>query len=88
MDTYVAKVTQKGQITLPAKLRKEEGWNAGSELIFKKDPQSNNVELSKKVNLYDTNFGNYDFQADLKTDKELAEPSSLQGNEGWGFESE
>lgn len=79
------KVSQKGQITLPAELRKKEDWNPGTLLTIEKDQKHSNFKISKKVNLYDTDFGNYDFQSELVNNPELSEVKSV-GNEGWGFE--
>lgn len=45
---YVMKVSQKGQITLPAELRKKEDWNPGTLLTIEKDQKHSNFKISKK----------------------------------------
>lgn len=82
---YEATITQKGQITLPSALRKANNWNKGSKLIFK--VVDDQVIVSKKKNLYETSFGDYDFQKDAHSDPELSELYTI-GKEGWGFEDE
>lgn len=66
-------ITQKGQVTLPAELRKKEEWNPGTKLLFVEGEDGKKITVSKKVNLYDTEFGNYDFQSALLEDPELSE---------------
>lgn len=45
---------------------------------------NNNIESHKEVNLYDTEWGNYDFKKAVSEDSELQMDTSYnQGREGW-----
>ena len=76
---YVAKITKRGQITIPAKIRKDKNWVEGNYLVF----SDNTVELHKLENLYDTEWGNYDFRKDVYNDSNLNMDNFNQGREGW-----
>lgn len=79
---YTAKITKKGQVTIPAELRRSQDWTDGSRLIF--DIESDNtVKVHKEVNLYDTAWGDYDFKKAVKEDPELKMDDYNQGREGW-----
>lgn len=80
-STYEVTITQKGQVTLPAELRKKEEWTPGTKLLFVEDEDGKKITVSKRVNLYDTEFGNYDFQSVLLEDPELSETTTV-GKEG------
>lgn len=73
LETYEVTVTQKGQVTLPAELRKKEEWLPGTKLVFVEGEDGKKITVSKKVNLYDTEFGDYDFQSVVLEDPELSE---------------
>lgn len=73
LETYEVTVTQKGQVTLPAELRKKEEWLPGTKLVFVEGEDGKKITVSKKVNLYDTEFGDYDFQSVVIEDPELSE---------------
>lgn len=79
---YTAKITKRGQITIPAEIRKERNWSEGSRLIFSVNSE-NNIEIHKEVNLYDTEWGNYDFKKAVAEDPELQMSNFTQGREGW-----
>ncbi len=79
---YTAKITKKGQITIPAAIRHIKNWKDGSRLIFKIN-SNNNVEIHKEVNLYDTEWGNYNFKKAVSKDPELSLPHYTVGREGW-----
>ena len=82
---YTAKITKKGQITIPAAIRKQQNWTDGSRLIFIIGPY-NNVEIHKEVNLYETEWGDYDFKKAVANDPELRMPDYNIGREGWNNE--
>lgn len=77
LGTYEVTITQKGQVTLPAELRKKEEWLPGTKLIFVEGEDGKKITVSKKVNLYDTEFGDYDFQSALLEDLELSETTPV-----------
>lgn len=79
---YVAKITKRGQITIPAEIRKSRNWSEGSRLVFSVN-SDNNIEIHKEVNLYDTDWGNYDFKKAVTQDPELQMGDYNQGYEGW-----
>lgn len=79
---YVTKITKRGQITIPAEIRKSRNWSEGSRLVFTVN-SDNNIEIHKEVNLYDTEWGNYDFKKAIATDPELQMVDYNQGREGW-----
>ncbi len=85
MTEYTAKITKKGQITIPAAIRHQKHWTDGSRLVFKVDA-NNNVEIHKEVNLYDTDWGNYDFKKAVSKDPDLKLPTYTKGREGWANE--
>lgn len=73
LETYEVTVTQKGQVTLPAELRKKEEWLPGTKLVFVEGEDGKKITVLKKANLYDTEFGDYDFQSVVLEDPELSE---------------
>lgn len=78
----VAKITKRGQITIPAEIRKSRNWSEGSRLVFSVN-SDNNIEIHKEVNLYDTDWGNYNFKKAVAQDPELQMGDYDQGREGW-----
>lgn len=68
---YITKIDNKGRITLPDKLLKELGWHVGTQLTIKINEK--HEIIIAKANLYDTDFGNYDFQKDLHEVNDLKE---------------
>ena len=64
-------------------IRKSNNWYEGNRLVFVKN-SNNNIESHKEVNLYDTEWGNYDFKKAVSEDSELQMDTSYnQGREGW-----
>ena len=80
---YTAKITKKGQITIPVELRRSRDWTDGSRLIFSIDPDTNVVEEHKAINLYDTEWGKYDFKNAVKKESQLKMGDYNVGREGW-----
>lgn len=79
---YTAKITKKGQITIPVVIRHLKNWKNGDCLVFKLDA-NNNVEIYKQVNLYDTEWGHYDFKKAVNENPELSMSDYPVGREGW-----
>lgn len=53
MTRHVAKVTSKGQITLPSEMRKELGIKAGDQVDFRKNDSGNFEIVAKTFSLAD-----------------------------------
>lgn len=78
MSTVSAKVTSKGQITLPAKLRRELGIRPGDSLEFRRNAQGH-VEIMRRGG------GLADLKGILKTDLVLTdEEIAAASRTAWG----
>lgn len=72
---YITKIDNKGRITLPDKLLKELGWHVGTQLTIKVNKK--HEIIIAQANLYETDFGNYDFQKELHNNPELCEVKGI-----------
>ena len=68
---YTTKIDRDGKITLPDKILTKLGWHVGTQLIIRIN-EKHEIVITK-ANLYDTDFGDYDFQKELHNNSDLCE---------------
>jgi antitoxin PrlF len=78
MTVFSAKITSKGQITLPSKLRAELGLKPGDRVDFERN-QDGKVELTAKTRTFK------DLRGLIKSDVDLSHEQLDEAiSEGWG----
>lgn len=71
---YTVTVSKDGQITLPAELRRKAKILPGTKVVLTLSHDNKLFIAKKKKNLFETSWGDYDFQKDMKENINLQDP--------------
>lgn len=71
---YTVTVSKNGQITLPAELRRKANILPGTKVVLTLSDNNKFLITKKEKNLFETSWGDYDFQKDMKEDINLQDP--------------